>query len=353
MLRGAMTAPAILAPKPEALSHVRSARYGGALILALCAFALFYYKWGGSLRVLGRVHSSGKLGISPAALLDGGVVATTLFYFGKIWPALVFGILVGSALRGAIPGSWVKRWLGPRGARPTITGALAGTPLMLCSCCSTPVFTGLYERGARLGPALAVMLASPGLNIAAIVLTFALLPARLAAVRLVAALVIVLGLSAAIGRAMDTGRAPHRIVSTDECADEDASLRASFLRFARSVAYLTVVTVPLIFVGVLLSGLLLPHVAALSQAGTVVAIAVVALVGVLVALPTFFEIPVALLLLASGAPLGVAVAFVVAGPIVNMPSLFVLARESRPRVAVALAAGVWLVATAAGLASMA
>jgi uncharacterized membrane protein YraQ (UPF0718 family) len=352
MLPSAMTAPAMLAPKPEASSHVRSARYGGALILALSALALFYYKWGGSLRVLGRVRSSGKLGISPAALLDGGVVATTLFYFGKIWPALVFGILVGSALRGAIPGSWVKRWLGPRAARPTITGALAGAPLMLCSCCSTPVFTGLYERGARLGPSLAVMLASPGLNIAAIVLSFALLPARVAAVRLVAALVIVLGLSAGIGRAMDTRSRPLRVVPADE-GDDDASLRASLIRFARSVAYLTVVTVPLIFVGVLLSGLLLPHVAALSRGGTVVAISVVALVGVLVALPTFFEIPVALLLLASGAPLGVAVAFVVAGPIVNMPSLFVLARESRPRVAVTLAAGVWLVATAAGLASMA
>jgi uncharacterized membrane protein YraQ (UPF0718 family) len=196
------------------------------------------------------------------------------------------------------------------------------------------------------------MLASPGLNVAAIVLSFALLPARIAAVRLVAALVIVLGLSAGIGRAMEAGT-PLRAALAEESVDEDASFRASFIRFARSVGYLTVVTVPLIFVGVLLSSLLLPHVAALSQAGTVVAIAVVALVGVLVALPTFFEIPVALLLLASGAPLGVAVAFVVAGPIVNMPSLFVLARESRPRVALALAAGVWLVATAAGLASMA
>lgn len=328
-------------------------QFGGAFILAMIVSALFYYKWGGSLRVLGRVRESGQLSVSTSALVDGGVVATTLFYFGKIWPALVFGILVGAAVRAAVPSSWVKRWLGARGGRPTIMGALAGAPLMLCSCCVTPVFTGLYERGARLGPSLAVMLASPGLNIAAIVLSFALLPARVAAVRVVAALVIVLGLSAGIGRAMEKDVSPARSVACEVDADEDVTLGALIVRFLRSVGYLTVVTVPLIIAGVLVSGLLLPHVAMLTRGGTVFAITVVALIGMLVALPTFFEIPVALLLLGTGAPVGVAVAFVVAGPIVNLPSLFVLARESRPRVAVALALGVWLVATAAGLASMA
>jgi uncharacterized protein len=344
------TTPAAFAGQSGASARTR---FGGGFILAMIVAALFYYKWGGSLRVLGRLRESGKLAVSPAALVDGGVTATTLFYFGKIWPALVFGILVGAAVRAAVPSSWVKRWLGARGGQATIVGALAGAPLMLCSCCITPVFTGLYERGARLGPSLAVMLASPGLNLAAIVLTFALLPARVAALRVVAALVIVLGVSAGIGRAMEKDVSPARSVACEVDGDEDVTLRALLVRFVRSIGYLTAVTVPLIIVGVLLSGLLLPHVAMLTRGATAFAIMLVAFIGMLVALPTFFEIPVALLLLTAGAPVGVAVAFVVAGPIVNLPSLFVLARESRPRVAVALAVGVWLVATAAGLASMA
>ena len=343
------TTPAAISGKADPSARTQ---FGGAFILAMIVAALFYYKWGGSLRVLGQVRESGKLGVSPSALIDGGVAATTLFYFGKIWPALVFGILVGAAVRAAVPASWVKRWLGARGSRTTIMGALAGAPLMLCSCCITPVFTGIYESGARLGPSLAVMLASPGLNLAAIVLSFALLPARVATVRVVAALVIVLGLPAAIGWAMKKD-VLARNVACEVDADEDVTLRALLVRFARSVGYLTIVTVPLLVAGVLVSGLLLPHVAMLTRGGTVFAITLVALVGTLVALPTFFEIPVALLLLTAGAPVGVAVAFVVAGPIVNLPSLFVLARESRPRVAVTLALGVWLVATAAGLASMA
>ena len=81
----------------------------------------------------------------------------------------------------------------------------------------------------------------------------------------------------------------------------------------------------------------------------VVGVAVTALVATLAALPTFFEIPIGLVLLSLGAPPGVVTAFVIAGPVVNLPSLLVLGREAGPRVAFALGAGVWVVSTAAGL----
>jgi uncharacterized protein len=83
--------------------------------------------------------------------------------------------------------------------------------------------------------------------------------------------------------------------------------------------------------------------------GALFAIALVALGSVLVALPTFFEIPLALVLLQMGAAPGAALAVLIAGPVVNLPSLFVLGRETRPRIALALAGGVWLVATLFGL----
>jgi len=67
-----------------------------------------------------------------------------------------------------------------------------------------------------------------------------------------------------------------------------------------------------------------------------------------VALPTFIEIPIALSLFAAGAP-GAAVAALVAGPVVNIPSLVVLAREVSWRVAGLLFLSVWLVAWLAGL----
>src|SRR5437879_1299190 len=76
---------------------------------------------------------------------------------------------------------------------------------MLCSCCITPIFQSVYERGARLGSALAVMLASPGLNPAALLLTAILFPPSLAVARIAAVLVAVFGLAPLIERTVGAG----------------------------------------------------------------------------------------------------------------------------------------------------
>jgi uncharacterized membrane protein YraQ (UPF0718 family) len=104
----------------------------------------------------------------------------------------------------------------------------------------------------------------------------------------------------------------------------------------------------LVIVGALLSSVILPFSVRLSTGGTLLVVALVAALAVLLALPTFFEIPLALLFLSVGTP-GAAAAMLVAGPIVNLPSLLILARETRPKVALALALGVWLLAVLARL----
>jgi uncharacterized membrane protein YraQ (UPF0718 family) len=325
---------------------LRHSRTGALLALLTVLSALFYYKWGASLRVYDGLQTTGKLAVNPELLLHGGLWRGTLAYFGKIWPALVYGIVIGAVLRAAIPPSWIGRALGARGLKGSLVGGLAGAPLMLCSCCVTPIFTGLYERGARLSSSLAVMLAAPGFNLAALVLTFALLPTRLAVARVVCAIAIVLALPPLLSRleADVETKASCAVVPTEPTEPRDF-----LLRFLRSLTYLVVVTVPLIVVGVVLGVLALPYVTHLAAAGAVVGVLLVALVSVVVALPTFFEIPIALVMTQLGAPPGVVLAVLVAGPIVNLPSLLVLGRETRPRLAVSLAAGVWGIASLAGI----
>jgi uncharacterized membrane protein YraQ (UPF0718 family) len=324
---------------------VKHSRVGALLLLGTVVSALFYYKWGASLRAYASVQTTGTLAINPEVLLRGGPWSATIAYFAKIWPALAYGIVIGAVVRAAIPPQWITRALGARGLKGALTGGLAGAPLMLCSCCVTPVFTGLYERGARLSSSLAVMLAAPGLNLAALVLTFALLPMRVAVARTICAIAIVLALPPVLAR-LEADR-PTRASCAVE-SSEPISLTDFLQRFVRSLLYLVGVTVPLIAAGVVLGGLSLPYLTRLADVGVVTGIALVALVSVFVALPTFFEIPIALVLLQVGAPAGVAVAVLVAGPIVNLPSLLVLGRETSPRLAVALAASVWGVASLAG-----
>jgi hypothetical protein len=79
------------------------------------------------------------------------------------------------------------------------------------------------------------------------------------------------------------------------------------------------------------------------------AIIVVAAVAVPLALPTFFEIPLALILLASGTPVGAAVAMLIAGPAINLPSLLTIARSTNWKVAMTVAGVVMMLAIAGGL----
>ena len=322
----------------------------GFVVLLVVLCGLFYYKWGGAIRTVSGVREIGRWAGTADGLTTGGVLRETLFYFRRIWIALVYGLLIGAAVRAFVSPRRVAALLSWGGAvRRQVVAGLAGTPLMLCSCCITPIFQSVYERGARLGSALAVMLASPGLNPAALLLTAILFPPSLAVVRITAALMAVFGLAPLIERTVGEGLTVADGRFAPLAADDaPRSLREMLARFAGALGYLTVRTVPLVFAGVLLSSLMLPAALKVSTGGTLLVVALVAAVAVLVALPTFFEIPLAMLFLGLGSP-GAAAAMLVAGPIVNLPSLLVLARETRPKVAVAVALGVWVLAVAAGL----
>jgi len=174
------------------------------LLVVLCG--LVYYKWGGAIRTVSGVRELGRWSGTADGLTTGGVLRATLFYFRRIWIALVYGLLIGAAVRAFVPPRRVAALLGWGGpVRRQVAAGLAGTPLMLCSCCITPIFQSVYERGARLGSALAVMLASPGLNPAALVLTAILFPPSLAVARIAAVLVAVFGLAPLIERTVGAG----------------------------------------------------------------------------------------------------------------------------------------------------
>jgi uncharacterized membrane protein YraQ (UPF0718 family) len=66
------------------------------------------------------------------------------------------------------------------------------------------------------------------------------------------------------------------------------------------------------------------------------------------ALPTFLEIPLALSLLAAGFSQGAAVALLFAGPAVNLPSLWSVARVSGWKVAGTVAASIWAISVLGG-----
>ena len=68
--------------------------------------------------------------------------------------------------------------------------SVSGGILAVCSCTILPLFTGIYKRGAGIGPAVAFLFAGPAINITAILLTGSVLGWDFAVGRLIAAVVI-------------------------------------------------------------------------------------------------------------------------------------------------------------------
>jgi hypothetical protein len=68
--------------------------------------------------------------------------------------------------------------------------SLSGGILAVCSCTILPLFTGIYKRGAGIGPAAAFLFTGPAINITAILLTGNVLGWDFAVWRLVAAFTI-------------------------------------------------------------------------------------------------------------------------------------------------------------------
>ena len=218
---------------------------------------------------------------------------------------------------------------------------------MLCSCCVAPIFTGVYERSARLGPSLGLMIAAPALNPAALILTFMLFDYKVGMVRLGASITAVLFTGLIADRVLGQTR-----VHCDKDDWQAGARPTDFVHFVRACGRVAIRLLPVIIIGVVLSMIvaqMIPVRAFDSTPAKLVAILVVAAVAVPLALPTFFEIPLALILLASGAPIGAAVAMLIAGPSVNLPSLFTIMRSTNWKVAAIVAVSIWTLAVSAGV----
>ena len=86
----------------------------------------------------------------------------------------------------------VIRLLGPE-TKKTVAypvASVSGGILAVCSCTILPLFTGIYKRGAGIGPAVAFLFTGPAINVTAILLTGSVIGWDFAVSRLIAAMII-------------------------------------------------------------------------------------------------------------------------------------------------------------------
>ena len=319
------------------------------LSLLVLVGALVTYKTATALRVIERVKAGGAL---PATSVTAGldVVSRTIDYLAVIWPALLFGILISAAVQTFISPELLVRLFGRTARRAQLTGGLAGSPLMLCSCCVAPIFSTVYRDSFRLAPSLALMLSAPSLNPASLVLTFmAVCRHRGMGSRLAGACRRLLRYAA--HRSLRTfsfrrnGPAPTSLARQAPCllgwadlppivcardrARGTADCRGDSCRDVRGRA-----PIDRRIRGVGRS----PH-NDRGDCGNCCPCSATHL----------FEIPIALTLITAGAPTGAAVAVLFAGPAVNLSSLLTVGREAGWKASVLSGLMVWLLAVIGGV----
>ncbi len=311
-------------------------------------------------------------------------------------------------------GAQAKKWVSYSVA------SVSGTVLAVCSCTVLPLFSGIYRRGAGIGPAIAFLYSGPAINVLAIIMTARILGWQLGLARAIGAVVfaVVIGISmAVIFRKEDAARLKAGNFGVSGSVFENRTPAQNLLYFATLIFILIFATwakpqfplgvwhaifsvkwyivgllflglgymlvswfdgeervswvnatwdfakqiMPLLFAGVLTAGLLMGrpgldagliearYIEALVGGNSLWANFFAALSGALMYFATLTEVPILQGLIGSGMGQGPALALLLAGPALSLPSILVIRSVIGTRKTLTFVGLVVLMSTLAGL----
>ena len=111
---------------------------------------------------------------------------------------LVPAFFIAGAISVFVSQASVIKYFGAEAKKIVAYGvvSISGTILAVCSCTVLPLFSGIYKKGAGLGPAVAFLYSGPAINVLAIIMTARILGWQLGVARAVGAIVfsVVVGL---------------------------------------------------------------------------------------------------------------------------------------------------------------
>lgn len=111
---------------------------------------------------------------------------------------LVPAFFIAGAMSVFISQAAVMKYLGAGAMKILSYGvaSVSGSILAVCSCTVLPLFAGIWQRGAGLGPAMAFLYSGPAVNVLAVILTARILGPEIGAARAIGAVIfsIVIGM---------------------------------------------------------------------------------------------------------------------------------------------------------------
>ncbi len=98
-----------------------------------------------------------------------------LHYTYEVIPALAIGFFISGLVHELIPEDAVLKYLGTGGFKPVLYSTIIGTFLPVCCWGSLPIAVSFYKKGAKLGPILAFLVATPATSISALLVAYSVL----------------------------------------------------------------------------------------------------------------------------------------------------------------------------------
>ncbi|WP_141735464.1 FG-GAP-like repeat-containing protein [Oligoflexus tunisiensis] len=246
--------------------------------------------------------------------------------------------------------------------RSAFYGMILGSPLGVCVNCAAPVFKGAL-RSRRIEMALALMFASPTLNVVVLTMAFSLLPFYMAVTKIVFNLAIIMLGVPLLARWLkdapvkDLQELETRL-ATESCA---VPVKESFFGsvigllkdFWKQLSTIFIRTAPLMLVAGFL-GASLSHLVpldALQGQGGFIPMVIAATVGLILPVPMAFDVVLTNALFSAGLPQNVAMVLLLSLGVYSFYSFMITWQSASRRWALYIAGGLWMLIIPIGLLS--
>ncbi len=309
-------------------------------------------------------------------LFWGGINGLIEYLSAHVITCLVPALFIAGAIAAFVSQAAVLKYFGPQ-AKKVLSYSVAsvsGAVLAVCSCTVLPLFAGIQKRGAGLGPAIAFLYSGPAINVLAIVYTARLLGYDLGVARAVGAIAfsVVIGLIMALIYRKEKSQADAQAFALLAADPAGKSIwqqvifvgtlvailifaasknwiatgvflvvlaiilwrwftRGEVVLWLKETLHFTRLIIPWLLVGVFVAGILkvvIPESVVTAYVGgnSIFANFIASFLGALMYFATLTEVPVIKAFMDLGMGKGPALALLLAGPALSLPSMIVLGR---------------------------
>ena len=266
----------------------------------------------GAIQLEDSLSFEAKFPVTPDMSVVQRIFWSTLNWVNTNKKGMTFGVLFAAAFLTAA--AYIRQRSFRGGFANSALGLAIGTPLGVCVNCAAPIARGMYSAGLRAETTLSAMVASPTLNVIVLTMLFSLLPMYMALMKVGLSLLVILVLVPMICRTLPVREIAPQTPGQTLWSDSDlpdteppateslaAAIGGVTVTFLRNLWYIIKLTVPLMllagFIGTV-AATLLPQDMILGLSFSVLALVLVALIGVFLPVPISFDVVV------SGALLG-------------------------------------------------